>query len=202
MIAGAPGADGLVQIHIETKELVTLEHRSGPTAPWQHGCETPCDTRLPGADEFRVVGNGVNESEPFSLTTPKGDVVKIHVAPGLKSRARIGEILTFTGAVLVVGALVVGIGASDPGATFPANGQTDNYNWNVIAVGTGVAVVGLVSGILGGAWWYDNSHTRVAGDVQGDQPARGGLEPRYQTGMRMAGPAMPSYTAQLFSTSF
>ena len=183
-------------------ELVTLEHRTGPGAPWERGCETPCDARLPGADEFRIVGQGVNESEPFSLTTPKGDVVKIHVSPGLKSRAKIGEVMTFTGAVLFVGALVVGIGASDPGATFNANGTTNNYNWNVIAVGTTIGVAGLVTGILGGSWWYDNSRTRVAGDVQADQPARGGLEPRYQTGLRLAGPEIPIYGAPLFTTSF
>jgi hypothetical protein len=203
-------ADGLVKIHIMTKELVTLEHRSGANAPWQHACETPCDTRLPPADEYRIVGEGVAESSSFSLTTPKGDEVKIHVAPGLKSKAKIGEVLTFTGAVLVVGAIVVGVGAADPSSVFNASGQTDNYNWNVIEVATGIAVTGVVAGILGGAWWYDNSHTRVAGDLQeNDQrspppPVRGGLEPAYQTGMRLSGPGLgvPSYTAPLFTTSF
>jgi hypothetical protein len=194
--------EGLVEIHIATKELVTLEHRSGPGAPWQFGCQTPCDKKLPGADEFRAVAEGAVDSEPFNLTTPKGDTVKIHVAPGLKSKAKVGEYMTFTGAVLFVGALVVGIGASDPSATFNANGSTNNYNWNVIAVGTAIGVAGLATGIVGGAWWYDNSSTRVAGDIQGAQPARGGLEPHYQTGMRMNGPSAPVYGAPLFSASF
>jgi hypothetical protein len=203
-VVPAVGADGKVRVHIQTKELVTLEHRSGPDAPWEHGCETPCDVRLPAADEYRVVGIGLNESVPFSLTAPNGDVVTIHVAPGIKSRAKTGEIMTFTGAVLLVGAVVVGIGASDPGKTFQANGVTDNYNWDVIAVGTTVAVAGLITGILGGAWWYDNSHSRVAGDVQqgADQPARGSNEPRYLTGMRMGAPNIQAYTAPLFSTTF
>ena len=200
-VASAPGADGTVQVHIATKELVTLEHRS-PGGAWQRVCETPCDARVPGGDEFRIVGEGINDSQPFSLTTPKGDVVKIHVAPGIKRKAKIGEYMTFTGAVLFVGALVVGIGAADPGSTFQANGSTNNYNWDVIAVGTAIGVVGAVSTILGGAWWYDNSQTRVAGDVQGDQPARGGLEPRYQTGLRVSAPAAPMYSAPILSATF
>ncbi len=46
-VPAAPAAqagDGLVKIHIATKELVSLEHRSGPGAPWQFACETPCDS--------------------------------------------------------------------------------------------------------------------------------------------------------------
>ena len=200
-------ADGLVKVHIQTKELVTIEHRRGPEAAWEHGCETPCDARLPANDEYRIVGNGVVDSPTFLLTSPKGDMVKVHVAPGIKSKAKVGEILTFTGAVLVVGALVVGIGSADPGSVFSSNGgnNTDNYNWDVLAVGTGVAVAGIVTGVLGGAWWYDNSHTRIAGDVQeeGTQPAsRGGMEPRYQTGMRFAAPGLQTYSAPIFSTSF
>jgi hypothetical protein len=204
VVVAPKGADGSVEIHIATKELVTLEHRAGPGTPWQFGCETPCDARLPGADEYRVVGSGVNESKPFVLTTPKGDVVKISVAPGVKSKAKIGEVLTFTGAVMAVGALVIGIGASDPNSVFTSNGgnNTNNYNWNVIAVGTTIGVVGLVTGIVGGAYWYDNSSTRVAGDVQGDQPARGSAEPRYQTGMRVNAPSAPVYGAPIFSASF
>jgi len=197
-----PAADGLVKVHIATKELVILEHRSGPTAPWTAGCETPCDARLPAADEYRIVGTGVNESEPFVLTAPKGDEVTVHVSPGLKKRERLGEILTISGAVVTIGAVAIGIAAADPSRTFNASGTTDNYNWNVIAVGTAVAVVGITTGILGGAWWYDNSQTRVAGDVQADPPARGGLEPRYQTGMRMSAPNIATYSATLFSTSF
>ncbi len=145
---------------------------------------------------------GLNESKPFVLTTPKGDTVKIHVAPGLRQREKIGEALTITGAALTVGALIVGLAAAEPSSVFSSSGSTDNANWNVIAVGTGVAVVGLVTGIFGGAWWYDNAHTRVAGDIQGEPPARGGLEPRYQTGMRVAVPNLPSYSATLFTASF
>jgi hypothetical protein len=194
--------DGLVKVHIQTKELVTLEHRSGPGVPWQVACETPCDVRLPATDQYRVVGAGLNESEPFVLATPKGDTVKIHVAPGLRNREKIGEALTITGATLTVGALIVGLVAAEPSSVFQANGTTNNTNWNVIAVGTTIAVVGLGTGIFGGAWWYDNAHTRVAGDIQGDQPARGAAEPRYQTGMRSVVPNLQTYSATLFTASF
>lgn len=197
-----PLADGLVEVHIQTKELVTLEHRSGPGAPWQAACDTPCDARLPAGDQYRVIGAGLNDSEPFALTSPKGDVVTVHVAPGFKKRAKIGEALTIGGGVVLVGAVVIGLVAADPGKTFNADGSTNNYNWDVIAVGTGIALAGLTTAIFGGSWWYNNATTRVAGDVQGDQPAHGGLEPRYQMGMRMGGPAIPTYSTSIFSTSF
>jgi len=198
----APIADGLVQVHIQTKELVTLEHRSGPGAPWQTACDTPCDTRLPAGDQYRVIGVGINDSDPFALTSPKGDVVSVHVAPGFKKRAKIGEALTIGGGVVLVGAVVIGLVAADPGKTFNPDGTTNNYNWDVIAVGTGIAVAGLTTAIFGGSWWYNNASTRVAGDVQADQPVHGGLEPRYQTGMRMGGPGIPMYSTSIFSTSF
>jgi hypothetical protein len=203
VVAAVPVVDGKVEVHIQTKELVTLEHRSGPDGAWQFGCQTPCDTRLPAGDQYRVVGEGLNESEPFALTSPNGDVVKISVSPGLRKRERTGEILTLAGAAVFVGAVVVGLAAANPGSVFQANGSTDNYNWNVIAVGTGVAVAALTTGIVGASWWYDNSRTRVAGDVQGEPPARGANDPRFAPGLRLAGSVMPpAYTATVFTTSF
>jgi hypothetical protein len=213
-VVATPVVDGKVKVHIHTKELVTLEHRPNPSAPWQHGCETPCDERFPAGDEFRIVGVGIATSNPFSLTTPKGDVVKLYVAPGVKSKAKVGEFLTFTGATLIVGALVVGLAAADPSSVFNANGTTDNYNYNVIAVATTVAVAGIITGVLGGAWWYDNSRTRVAGDAQEQEPekrppnpdsdyvARRAVEPEAPTGMRAATPVRESYSAPLFVTHF
>jgi hypothetical protein len=198
----APLVDGKVEVHIHTKELVTIEHRASPNDPWETACETPCDARLPAGDQYRVVGEGVNPSETFALTSPTGDVVTIHVAPGLKKRARIGEALTIGGAVVFVGAAVIGLVAANPQGAFSANGATDNYNWDVIAVGTGIALAGLTTAIFGGSWWYNNASTRVAGDVQADQPTRGSIDNRYQTGMRMNGPAIPTYSTSVFSTSF
>ena len=194
-------ADGLVEVHIQTKELVALEHRTGPDAAWQVACETPCDTRLPAGDEYRVTGRGLNDSEVFALTSPKGNVVRIHVAPGFTKRERIGKIMTIGGGVVLVGAVVIGLAAADPSKTFNADGSTNNYNWNVIAVGTGFALAGLTTAIFGASWWYDNAHTRIGGDIQGEQPAHGGIEPRYQTAFRLGAPSMTAGTT-LFSHSF
>jgi hypothetical protein len=198
----AVGADGRVEIHIATKELVTLEHRSGPGAPWVTACQTPCDERLPAGDEYRVIGEGLNDSNVFALTSPRGDTVKIHVAPGFKKKERIGKIMTITGGVVFVGAAVIGLVAANPGNDFNASGTTNNYNWDVIIVGTTIAVAGLATAIVGGSYWYNNAETRVAGDIQGEQPVLGGIEPRYQTGMRMGAPTAPVYSTSLFSTTF
>jgi hypothetical protein len=194
----------MIQVHIRTKELVVLERRSSADGAWQPACETPCDARLPVGDDYRMVGPGLNDSKVFQLGTGKDGVANLSFRVGQKKKEKIGEYMTIGGAVLFVGGVVGGLAAADPGSIFNSNGgnNSNDYNFNVIAVGTTIAVAGLVTGLVGLSWWTDNSHSLVAGDIQGAPPAKGGIEPRYQTGMRMTGPTTAAYTTTIFSTSF
>ena len=148
------------------------------TPPWQTACETPCDARLPLGDEYRMVGPGLNDSKPFVLAVGKDGDSKLHFQPGFKRKEKIGEGLAIGGAVLLVGGVIGGLAAASPSSVFNANGTSNDYNFNVIAVGTGIAVTGLVVGLVGVSYWSDNSSSKVAGDLQGALAARGGTEPR------------------------
>jgi hypothetical protein len=186
----AASTDGTLLVHIDSPQKVSLERRSSPSAAWEHACESPCDGRLPVGDQYRIVGTGMNDSNPFTLDGSKGDRAVLLVAPGTKQKAAIGEGLLIGGAVLLVGAVVFGAIGACPSCTFQANGTTDTTNTDVIGAATGLAVIGLATGVFGAAWWVDNSHSRVSGAVQAAPPARGGLDPALVAGMRGPMPGM------------
>jgi hypothetical protein len=183
--------DGTVLVHLETPSPVSLEHRAGPQAAWEHGCDSPCDARMPVGDEYRIVGGSdINQSNSFILDGSKGDRAVLYVAPGSKNRQKIGTGILIGGAVVLVGGVIGGLAAACPSCTFQANGTTDNQNWLAIGIGTGLAVVGLSAGIFGASWLVNNAHTQVSGAVQAAPPARGAADPVYVTGMRSTVPPM------------
>jgi hypothetical protein len=189
----AATADGTVLVHIETHERGNLERRSAPGGAWEFACEAPCDKRLPVGDQYHFVGAGVNESRVFNLDGSRGDRVVLYLGGGDKQREKIGKwTVVGAGALFVAGILTIAIG-SHPSHTFQADGTTNNSNFNVLAVGTSLIVVGLAGGLFGGAWWYGNSRSHVTGDVLGAPPARGSLPPAQQTGMRMPVPAAQTF---------
>jgi len=188
--AAPASTDGTVLVHIDSSSTVSLERRPGPGAPWEHACDSPCDGRLPVGEQYRVVGTGLNESNPFTIDGSKGDRAVLFVAPGVKSKATIGTGLLIGGAVVVVGSFVFGLVGACPSCTFRQGAATNTTNDDVIGAATGLGVVGLATGIFGAAWLYDNSHSRVAGAVQAAPPARGAIDPSSGTGLRAPVPSM------------
>jgi hypothetical protein len=200
-VSTVASTDGTILVHVDSPSKVSLERRSSPSASWEHACESPCDGRLPVGDQYRVVGTGMNESNPFTLDASKGDRAVLLVAPGTKQKAKIGEALLIGGAVVLVGSVVFGAIAACPSCTFQTRngGLTDTTNTDVIGVATGLAVGGLATGIFGAAWWVDNQHSRVSGAVQAAPPARGGLDPAHLAGMRAPMPVMTqAFTVPVF----
>jgi hypothetical protein len=194
----APSTDGTVLVHIDSPQKVTLEHRSSPSASWEHACESPCDGRLSVGDQYRIVGTGINESNPFTLDGTKGDRAVLLVAPGTEQKAKIGEGLLIGAGIVLVGSVVFGFAASCPSCTFSVNtgGQSNTTNFDVIGVATGLATLSVATGIFGAAWWVDNQHSRVSGAVQAAPPARGGLDPAAVAGSGLRAP-MPGMTQAL-----
>jgi uncharacterized membrane protein YidH (DUF202 family) len=193
--------------------MVLLEHRSAPNAPWESACEGSCDRRLPIADEYRVIGTGINGSRPFNLDGTKGDKVVLKVVAGEHKRENIGKyILIGGGALIVAGIVVIAVG-SHPSQTFQADGTTNNTNFDVLTAGTALILGGLVGGVYGGATWYNNRHSHVGGDVQGVGPARDPHATRDEdasivrpeltaTGMRTPAPVAPMFQIPLLNRSF
>jgi hypothetical protein len=217
--AEAPAApahtDGTVEVHVEsTNWWMSLEHRSGPNAPWEPACEEKCDKRLPVADDYRVVGIGLSPSRPFNLDASKGDKLTLKIVVGEHRKEKVGMwILIGGGALIVAGILTIAIG-SHPSQTFQADGTTNDTNFDVLTVGTTLILGGLIGGIYGGATWYNNSHSHVGGDSVGaptaepkDQASLIPPKPVFwgsteQTGMRMQGSVAPIFQIPIINRSF
>jgi hypothetical protein len=201
--AATPGADGLVEVRIENKgKAIRLEHRSAPNAPWEPACEDQCKTRVPVADEYRVVGTGINESKVFHLNASQGDHVELRVITGESSKERIGKyVLIGGGALIVAGILTMAIGCH-PGDTFTLDGTTNQTNFDVLTVGTSLVLAGVVGGLYGGATWYNNTQSHVGGDVMGAAPTRGSIPAPEQTAMRPSMPGIQAYQIPIFRTTF
>jgi hypothetical protein len=204
-------SDGTVEVHIESRDkMVLLEHRIGPSAPWEAACEGSCDKRLPVSDEYRVLGTGLNDSRAFNLDGTKDRVV-LKVVAGEHKRETIGKIILIGGGALIVaGILTIAIG-SHPSETFQADGTTNNTNFDILTAGTALILGGLVGGVYGGATWYNNRHSHVGGDVQGNTPTRDPRDvnkedasiPRPElTGMRTPAPMAPIFQIPLINRSF
>jgi hypothetical protein len=196
--AAAPAA-GSITVHVDSPKPVSLEHRANASTAWEHVCEAPCDQAVAVGDQYRIVGTDLNESNPFMLDSSKGDKVSLKIGPGEIKKQRIGTYVLIGGGVLFLGGVIGGLAASHPGETFTADGTTNNSNWTAIIVGTSLAVVGLSGALFGGAWYVNNAHTRVGGDVQAAPPATGQNPTPPRTGLRSELPVASVSTIPVFT---
>jgi hypothetical protein len=162
-----PSADGQVEVHIESPKQVNLERREGAT--WQFVCSSPCDQKVSVSNEYRVMGDDLNESKAFMLDSSKGKVT-LNVIPGYHNKQQQGLYVLIGGGVLAVGGILTILIGSDGKTPFSGDGETHLGNTNTIFIGSTLILAGIVGGILGGAWYIDNAHTRVGGDTAKAQP--------------------------------
>jgi hypothetical protein len=196
----APGASvgtaGVVRLHVDTPEPVGVYSRSVATgtvngyaitatldAPV---CVSPCDKVLDGSDgsTFFVRGDGVPDSNQFSLAGMKGDA-DLHVKPGSRG-LRTGSILLYVlgGAAVVAGAtgIVVGYSGAPYSTTLNADGSVSTSKTLfgdlrtpsivVTAVG-GAAIVGaIVMAVVG----------RTHAELEPEPAKSGAIKPRYWLG--------------------
>jgi hypothetical protein len=62
--AHAQSDDG-VRVHLDASDAVMLQQKIG--RDWIDSCYAPCDRKLDGDARYRIEGNGVRPSSPFSL---------------------------------------------------------------------------------------------------------------------------------------
>ncbi len=157
---------GTVTVHINSPKVVALEKRTDSGAPWEHVCNSPCDVPTSTNDQYQIVGIDLNGSRPFVLDSSLGDKITLDVQPGIHNKGARGGWLLAGGIVLAVGGLVTIVAGSrntavpgDSGANF------STQNTDFIFVGSALITAGIVLGITGGSFMYDNAHTRVEGAV-------------------------------------
>lgn len=169
--APAPAAaPGTVTVHVNAPQKVSLEHRAAGHETWEFVCNSPCDQALSSTDEYRVVGAGLNESRPFMLDTSNGDKITLDVTPGTHNKYSTGEWVLIGGGVFIVGGVVALLAGSSSNAVQGADGTvTSDKNTNWIFVGTSLILAGVIGGLVGGSFMYDNAHTHVDGGTPVDE---------------------------------
>jgi hypothetical protein len=163
-VAAVPA--GSVTVHINSPKSVSLEKRSGATSPWEHVCNSPCDVATSSTAEYQIVGETLNDSKPFLLDASQGDKITLDVTPGVHNKAALGGWVVAGGAVLAVGGIVTLVAGSKSNYVAGDNGTgTPNSNTDWIFVGSGLIVAGVIAGLTGGAFMFDNAHTKVDGAI-------------------------------------
>jgi hypothetical protein len=161
-VAEAPAApaDGMIPIHIITERPVRLEKRAG--SGWELVCTSPCDTAVGVSPEYRIAGDGINPSEPFTLEGSHG-YAKLKVDPGTPGGQTRGVwTMIGSGAVLAGGVAVIALGTN---RHFDAQGNVPQGSINALLAGSVMIAGAVVGGFVGGAWYVSNAHTQVTGNV-------------------------------------
>ncbi|NUP09274.1 MAG: hypothetical protein HOW73_24750 [Polyangiaceae bacterium] len=150
----APSGPGVVRVHIESEEPVTLYER-GATTVFGVGryvaavtqvravCESPCDKVIDGSrgQQFFIGGTDIPESSTFKLRDRTGDT-NVDVSPGNRGQRTAGVWMTIIGATgVAAGAATLPLGFADLGS-----GEDDTLKIaGGVSLGAGAAL--LASGI-------------------------------------------------------
>lgn len=168
---GAPPGSKPVKtamVHIESERPVRLEAQTGPKA-FNFVCASPCDKELDLDALYRITGDGVRTSRPFSIEAQAGQRIVIEVDPGSKGAFVGGIILVSVSPVVSLIGLVVwavnAVDGSDGGRT----------------AGVGIAIGGLVGLTAGIIMLATNASTKQTQSVVGPAPAapRASREPYF-----------------------
>ena len=183
---------GSVTVHINSPKPVSLEKRSGAGAAWQHVCNSPCDVSTETSDEYQILGEELNASTPFILDASQGDKITLDVTPGFHNKGARGGWILAGGAVLVVGGVITLLAGSKSNYVAGDNGTgTGNGNTDWIFVGSGLIVAGVIAGITGGSFMYDNAHTKVDGAIGAPPDKKTDVKAQVQVTAQRA--AMPQW---------
>ena len=158
-------ADDGVRVHLDAADDVMLQQKIG--REWIDSCYAPCDRKLDGDARYRIEGNGVRPSSPFSLhaTSLEGSET-IVVTPAYDAARGAGFVLIGLGAGgILIGSLLAWGGATAEtckGAdNFPSTPDCETPYSFLVPIGIVIAVSSaLVSGI-GTYLAIDNSHSSV-----------------------------------------
>jgi hypothetical protein len=179
-------ADGIVTLHVDAPQPVTLERRHGARSAWEHVCAAPCDQRLSVNDQYRFVGDGLNASPPFMLATDSGDAIAVSVRPAQHRRYVIAVWALASGVVTGVAGAIMVIG--DDGLA--GNDHTGWFTVGIISV-----IAGGAAAVVGGAIAIHNAHTGVEGAVAKEPSASAAR------GSSVAGARAPAWYASQTSAA-
>jgi hypothetical protein len=157
----SPGAAGGVIVHIEGSTVAELQRDSGDHRHWDPVCTAPCDQAVSPAFTYRIGGDGIRNSKPFSL---HGERETLNVDEGSTSGLVFGIVgVSVGGASVLIGCLVLLVN----GIVRDIDGST-SQNSEAEGVGIGMVGIGLAAVVAGAYAIGTNARTHV---TQGTPPA-------------------------------
>lgn len=134
----APMNGPKARVHIASSTTAVLYRRASGSTAWTLACTSPCDELLPLGDSYRVTGNGIAQSDEFTLRGSPGSTIEIKVDGPSTAGIVLGGTLATVGFLAgYVGLLVVAASLDRYGA------DDDARAGGLVAMGLGgLATVG------------------------------------------------------------
>lgn len=169
--ASAKAAADELTLVVHSNETVRIENADTGEVV----CTSPCEKSVPAHARYRI--GGFRPSPDFVLKPGKSGRSDIRVKPAHASTYWLGVGALGLGGALLgagIGVLIHGVNTR-PEVQGGDGTETDNTYTDTMAAGTGLAILGVVSAIYGGATMVSNYSTKVRGDLT---PSRGETPPR------------------------
>jgi hypothetical protein len=149
----ADPADRAILVHVHSPDPVVLERETGNRyEPFASICTSPCDTLVPASGRYRITGDSIRSSRPFTFPTDAAeDTLDVNPTSPLGFAGGIA-LVSLGGAALQIG-LLWALAASY--ADFDS-GTPDR------APAVGLLIGGVVCLVTGGVLWASNGKTRVS----------------------------------------
>jgi hypothetical protein len=155
----------MVWVHVDGADNARIEQdRTGDGNVWEAICTAPCDKALPNAYAYRVTGDGIRDSAPFTLSGAANTRETLNVNEASKGGFVLGIVSTaIGGGVLAIGLFVVLIAAASK-SIHETDSESTSGDTNAETVGWIMSAAGA-AGIVGGIVLIaSNSRTRVSQD--------------------------------------
>jgi hypothetical protein len=148
----APQGSPPVWVHIDGSEADRLEVKAaGDQDEWSPVCTTPCDRPVPAGYSYRIAGDSIRTSSPFTIDPQQGGRQTLVVSEASRGAFVLGIVGMGVGAGgIVVGLSVafvgaVGAGLSEHGTSaYQSDRNIETAGWVVTGIGAAAVAGGLV----------------------------------------------------------
>jgi hypothetical protein len=149
------------RVQLEAPDGARLERRAVGER-WETVCVAPCEAGIDSGGDFRVTGDRIRDSEPFTLRGEPGERAKIRVDGASKGGFVAGIVmLGVGGAAVAVPLLYLTSNVVMHQSEGPAEGpSSETLTGLLVAIGVGVAVGGIGLSLL-----LSNRQTAVSQEI-------------------------------------
>jgi hypothetical protein len=141
-----------ILLHIDGSDGDRLEMKgTGDNDDWSLVCAAPCDRAVPAGYSYRIAGDSIRSSSPFTVDAQQGARQTLVVSEASRGAFVLGIVgLGVGGGGMVVGLFVAFVGAVDVGLSnygdtnYESGKNVETAGWVTTAVGAAAMAGGLV----------------------------------------------------------